>query len=411
LSIEPTDLGNSDYHTDSLVYAEATRRAFFQYFSKPDEKASPQSLFYAMLKYGKAASKDVSSHWKKTLAMYEKLDDEELKNDKFIKRVIEEIKYDLAYDATRSYYDLKISGENATKNDTKTILNKQIKDKKEALTELERQFLEVAQMFAGIYTVAAIVELGHAYDDYAETIKNSYIPSFLDEDQSELYRMKMEDRAYPYQVKATTAYLQALEFANKYHVYTDATAEATRRLGEFQAEYEASNPERIERIKRQKEQMVELTEKVNMLKISSDKLARRWAGGCSDSTSTDQVSCEAGSCRESIEEILYSSDSTSTDQTTCESANGTWTAETWTASCPQAVESGVIEMAQQMLETGGELIEANDIDMAGDVMPFIEDSLSSLDEMKEVCAGTAVPPEDGSAPEDGSSPEEAPAPE
>ncbi len=217
----------------------AARKAFYEYFSKPDEKSSQQSLFYARLKYGeltKEADKDVSSHWKNTLSMYEKLEDEEIKNDKFVKRVIEEVKYDLAYDATRKYFDIKITGPGpgrANKNYIKKTLNKQIKAKKESLTELEKQFVDVAQMVSGKYTVAAIVELGHAYDNYAETIKNSYIPSFLDEDQAELYRMKMEDQAYPYHEKATQAYIQALEFANKYHVYTEATAEATRRLGEL----------------------------------------------------------------------------------------------------------------------------------------------------------------------------------
>ena len=88
-------------------------------------------------------------------------------------------------------------------------------------------------MVSGKYTLASIVELGHAYDNYAETIKNSYIPAFFDEDQAELYKMQLEDQAYTYHEKATAAYIQALEFANKYHVYTESTAEATRRLGEL----------------------------------------------------------------------------------------------------------------------------------------------------------------------------------
>ena len=59
------------------------------------------------------------------------------------------------------------------------------------------------------------------------------MPNILAEDQAELYKMQLEDQAYTYHEKATAAYIQALEFANKYHVYTEATAEATRRLGEL----------------------------------------------------------------------------------------------------------------------------------------------------------------------------------
>ena len=88
-------------------------------------------------------------------------------------------------------------------------------------------------MVAGKYTIAAIVELAKAYDNYGDTIKNSYVPSFLDEDQAELYKMQLEDQAYPYYENATMTYQKALEFAFEYNLYTDATAEATRRLGEL----------------------------------------------------------------------------------------------------------------------------------------------------------------------------------
>jgi len=218
--------------------AVAARSAFYDYFSKPEPNTPEQNLFYARLKYGeltKAAGKDVSKHWKNTLAIYEKLDDS-LKSDPFIRLVIEEVKYDLAYTATRKYYDLKFSGPGpgrASPAYIKKVLNKQIKAKKEALTELEQLFFEVAQMGAGQYTVSAIVEIGHAYDDYADALQNSYIPAFFDEDQAELYKMKLEDQAYTYHEKATEAYIQALAFAFKSNVYIDSTAEATRRLGEL----------------------------------------------------------------------------------------------------------------------------------------------------------------------------------
>ena len=232
----PIDIANI---LDKKGDLEAAQKAYNDYFSKTPEGASQQAVFYTRLKYGeitKKLGKDVSKHWKSTLTAYEKLTDEEVKNDKFVKRVIEEVKFDIAFAATRKYFELRIAGPGpgrANPNFIKKTLNKQITEKKNALSELETQFVDVAQMAAGKYTLSAIVEIAKAYDNYADTIKNSYVPSFLDEDQAELYRMQMEDQAYPYYEKATATYQQALDFAFKYNVYTDATAEATRRLGEL----------------------------------------------------------------------------------------------------------------------------------------------------------------------------------
>ncbi len=217
---------------------EGAQKAFYNYFAKAPEGASEQSKFFARYQYGeltKKLDKKVLKHWKSTLKVYEGMN-EELQADKFIRTIVEEIKFDLAMDATRAYYDLKITGPGpgrANPNYIKSVLNKQITKKQTSLKELEAQFTEVAQMVAGKYTIAAIVELAKAYDNYADTIKNSYIPAFLDEDQAELYKMQLEDQAYPYYENATLTYKKALEFAFQYNLYTDATAEATRRLGEL----------------------------------------------------------------------------------------------------------------------------------------------------------------------------------
>jgi hypothetical protein len=185
--------------------------------------------------------KDVSKHWVNTLKAYDKMDEatrnaltpEELKA---IRQIVEEVKYDLAIEATRDYFEIEITGPGAGRANPKyikSVLNKQITKKQQALKDLETQFTEVAQMVAGKYTIAAIVELGKAYENYGNTIKDSYIPSFLDEDQQDLYRMQLEDQAYPYYENATVTYQKALEFAFQFNLYTDASADATRRLGEL----------------------------------------------------------------------------------------------------------------------------------------------------------------------------------
>ena len=77
--------------------------------------------------------------------------DAELQGDKFIRIIVEEIKYDLAIDATRAYYDLKITGPGAGRSNPKYIKSSESTNHQEAksLKELEAQFTEVAQMVAG----------------------------------------------------------------------------------------------------------------------------------------------------------------------------------------------------------------------------------------------------------------------
>ena len=216
-------------------------KAFQNFFTKPPEGAAEQSVFYARYKYGsltKQMKKDVSKHWKSCLEEYDKMS-AELQQDKFIKILVEEIKYDLAIESTRAYYDIKISGPGpgrSNPNFIKTTLNKQITVKQESLKDLEKQFTEVANMVAGKYTISAVVEVAKAYENYGDTIKTSYVPDFLDEDQQEIYKMQLEDQAYPYYERATGYYQKALELAFQFNLYTDATAEATRKLGTLRPE-------------------------------------------------------------------------------------------------------------------------------------------------------------------------------
>ncbi len=64
------------------------------------------------------------------------------------------------------------------------------------------------------------------------------------------------------------------------------------------------------------------------------------------------------------------------------------------ASCAEAIDSGAIEMADMVLEQGLMVIEAEEIEMAGDVIPFVADTQESLNALKDVCAGGGGTPSD-----------------
>ena len=65
----------------------------------------------------------------------------------------------------------------------------------------------------------------------SDTLVNSYIPTYLTEDQEELYRMGLEDKAFVQTDKAVNVYSQALGKSFELHLYNDNTAYAIRKLG------------------------------------------------------------------------------------------------------------------------------------------------------------------------------------
>ena len=85
----------------------------------------------------------------------------------------------------------------------------------------------------GCTPLASLTLLGKAYENMSETLKTSAAPSFLTADQLEIYRMQLEDKAFPQVEKAVTAYSEALKKAYELNLYNDNTAYATRRLGEL----------------------------------------------------------------------------------------------------------------------------------------------------------------------------------
>ena len=101
--------------------------------------------------------------------------------------------------------DVKISGPKSGSTSQRTIdkaLKSQLKAKQEGLKTTVEKYTEVVTMNGGEWKLAAVVEIGKAYDNYAETIINSYIPVYLSEDQAEMYKMNLEDRSYQYQQQA-----------------------------------------------------------------------------------------------------------------------------------------------------------------------------------------------------------------
>ena len=111
------------------------------------------------------------------------------------------------------------------------ILKDQLIAKAKAVQAIEGTYVKIIQTGAGEYGLAALVDLGQLYENLADTLRTSYLPPSLTADQAELYRMGLEDKAYPNEEKAVEAYTQALTKSYELNLYNDNTAFAVRRLG------------------------------------------------------------------------------------------------------------------------------------------------------------------------------------
>jgi tetratricopeptide (TPR) repeat protein len=117
------------------------------------------------------------------------------------------------------------------KKDTKIIKDK-LGAKVKALAGVEKTYSEILETGAGDWGMAALVQLGLAYEDMAKSLTSSSCPFYLDAEQCDFYKMGLEDAAFPQSQKAVDVYVMALEKAYELNLYNDNTATATRRLGE-----------------------------------------------------------------------------------------------------------------------------------------------------------------------------------
>lgn len=218
--------------------ADKAAQYYYDFFSKPPAGATHVQVFFARLKYGEYLETQnmgkANKHYDETVAAFNAL---QAKGEDTGTAVafIAEIKYKKAQPVLDSYLAKKISGPGRSMSESKTnkVLKDQLVAKAKALGEVEKVYIDIVKMGVGEWGLASLVQAGKAYEDMSDSLINSFIPDYLTEDQTEIYRMGLEDKAYVQTEKAVNAYSQALGEAYKYNLYNDNTAYATRRLGEL----------------------------------------------------------------------------------------------------------------------------------------------------------------------------------
>jgi tetratricopeptide (TPR) repeat protein len=221
-----------------------TAKLYQQFFSSPAGKTADQ-LFFAKLHYGLALEAmgqkgKAKTHYTQMVKDYHaskagKVEMEQ--SHEFTARVM----LKLARPELEHAMGLKISGptftvnknnKNQKKKESEILLN-QLKAKAAAVKAVEQKYGEILQTGAGEYGLAAIVDLGKLYENLANSLRDSYVPPYLNEGQKEIYSETMEDKAYPPEEKAANTFKQALDKAYELNLYNDHTEYAVRRLGEL----------------------------------------------------------------------------------------------------------------------------------------------------------------------------------
>lgn len=220
-------------------FAEASK-VYLGFFTKPPANVTIGEIMFCRLRYGLLMDKiglgaKVNQHWKDSLAWLE----EQRKKGTDVTEGMEpaaRMMFILSEAQFQSYMALRIDGPGDKKVPQKQadkMLLEQLRAKTKALAELEQTYVNIVATGAGEWGLASLTRLGQAYENMAESFLKSWIPTYLTEDQKEIYTMTLQDKAYPQVERAVAAYSQALTKAFELSLYNDNTAFAARRLGEL----------------------------------------------------------------------------------------------------------------------------------------------------------------------------------
>ncbi|MCB9686493.1 MAG: tetratricopeptide repeat protein [Alphaproteobacteria bacterium] len=226
------------------IYEESSRwqdaaNAYQAFYKSPPANAPLEFQYFARLHYGQAMEKlgkmkERDAVYKETVNLYEKYKASGGAPGPHTEFVAE-MMYQLAAPSLEAYTAMRITGpgRGASRKAEDKALVDSLSKKAKALVEVEKSFTAVVATGAGEWGLASLVALGKAYENMAESMRTGDVPSYLTEDQRELYKMGIEDRAYVQDEKAVNAYKLALEKSYELTLYNENTAHATRRLGEL----------------------------------------------------------------------------------------------------------------------------------------------------------------------------------
>lgn len=228
-------------YEDHEKWPEAAKM-YTLFFADPKKAPTGVTLdqvMYSRLRYGLLMDKlgqgaKATQHWKDSLAYFEKAKaagGQYEASGEYVAQML----FILAEPQFQSYMAMKIkpADRKMPQKQENKYLTDQLVAKAKGMQAIEKTYTDIIAVGAGEWGLASLTKLGQVYENMAESLTKSAAPSYLTADQLEIYRMQLEDRAYPNIERATAAYSSALGKAYELSLYNENTAYATRRLGEL----------------------------------------------------------------------------------------------------------------------------------------------------------------------------------
>ena len=94
-------------------------------------------------------------------------------------------------------------------------------------------YTDIVDMGESSSSEAAIYKLAIAYKNLSDTIVHSPIPPKLNEEESEVYRSELQNKALPIEDKAITMMEELITDGKKQHVITEWTEKAYSELAQW----------------------------------------------------------------------------------------------------------------------------------------------------------------------------------
>ncbi|MBL8951450.1 MAG: tetratricopeptide repeat protein [Myxococcaceae bacterium] len=140
----------------------------------------------------------------------------------------------LAYAHTRFYlYEPTWNAYTAvTFKNIKTLKN-DLKTKTQKIQEIEKGYTDILAIGNGEYGVAALTRIGLAYGDMSQNFLDSPTPKGFDEDQTDMYRTALEEKAFPLEEKALEALDKALAKSYELSIYNEWTLLAQDKVNKY----------------------------------------------------------------------------------------------------------------------------------------------------------------------------------
>lgn len=115
-------------------------------------------------------------------------------------------------------------------------LQKSMQQKGELEQKAESMYVEVIQMESPRWVAASAYRIGQMYKEFSDQLYDLPMPEGLTQDQEDEYRGVLDERAFPLQEKALTAYRTALKLALQYQAYNEWSSKSATAISKLESE-------------------------------------------------------------------------------------------------------------------------------------------------------------------------------